>query len=116
MGTFSNQKVVKHSAQGDDFESLPETGSEKLHYVMDCFVNDYISLVIPTSQEQLMHVANAVINGIHEVFLSDTEDEEEYISLKKLQKQELQWNLGNEMLGFSILWHQKDNLVGSQET
>ena len=31
VGTFPNHKFVKHYAQGDDFESLPDTGSEKLH-------------------------------------------------------------------------------------
>ena len=54
--TLSNHKFVKHYAQGDDFESLPETGSEKLHYIIEFFVDDYISLFIPKSQEQLRHV------------------------------------------------------------
>ena len=50
VGIFPNHKFVKHSAQGDDFESLPKTGSEKLHFFIECFVDEYISLVIPTSQ------------------------------------------------------------------
>ena len=75
VGIFSNHKFVKNSAQGDDFELLPETGSEKLHYVIECFVYDYIYLVIPTSQEQLRHVSNAVMNGIHEVFPAYVDDE-----------------------------------------
>ena len=29
VGTFPDHKFVKYSAQGDDFDSLPETGSEK---------------------------------------------------------------------------------------
>ena len=49
VGTLSNHNFVKHYSQGDDFESLSKTESEKLHYVIECFVDDYISLVIPTS-------------------------------------------------------------------
>ena len=40
-----------------------------------------------------MNVSNAVMNVIHEVFLSDADDKEDSISLKKLKKQEAQWNL-----------------------
>ena len=86
MGKISNHKFVKHSSQGDDFESLPETGSEKLHYVIKFFVNYYISIVIPTPQEQLGHVENAVMNGIHDVLPAHTDDEEDSILMKKLKK------------------------------
>ena len=36
VGTLLNHKSVKHSAQGEEFESLPETGSENLHYLIKC--------------------------------------------------------------------------------
>ena len=71
VGTLSNHKCFKNYAHGDDFESLPKTGSEKLHYVIEFFVNYYISVVIPTPQEQLGYVENAVMNGIHDVFPAD---------------------------------------------
>ena len=48
VGTFPNHKFVKHSVQGEEFESLPENGSDNLHYVIKCFVDNYISLAIPT--------------------------------------------------------------------
>ena len=74
VGTFPTHKFVKHSSQVNDFESHPDTGSEKLHYAIECFVDDYISPVIPTSQEQLRHVKNAVMNGIHDIFPADADD------------------------------------------
>ena len=86
VGTLTNHNFVKHSAQGEEFESLPETGSDNLHYVIECFVDDYISLVIPTLQEKLRHVVNTAMNGIHDVFPADADDEEDSISLKKLKK------------------------------
>ena len=66
VGTLSNHKFAKHLAQGEEFESLLDTGSENLHYVIECFVDDYISLAIPTSQEILRHVANSVMNDLHD--------------------------------------------------
>ena len=48
---FTNHKFVKHYSQGFDFEALPETVSEKLYYSIECFVDDYIYLVIPTTKE-----------------------------------------------------------------
>ena len=47
-----------------------------------------------------MHVANKVMKGTHDVFQTDTDDEEDSISLKKLKKQEAQWNSEKEVLGF----------------
>ena len=100
MGKLPNHNFLKHSAQGEEFESLPETGSDNLHYIIECFVNDYISLDIPTSQEQLSHVENAVMKGIHDIFPADADDEEDSISLKNLKKQQAQCNLEKEVLVF----------------
>ena len=42
------------------------------------------------------------MNGIHDVFPVDADDEEDYISLKKLKTQEAQENLEKEVLGFQF--------------
>ena len=47
-------------------------------------------------------MANAVVNGIHDVFPADADEEEDSISLKNLIKQEAQCNLENEVLGFKF--------------
>ena len=47
-------------------------------------------------------MTNTVIDGIHDVLPEDADDEEDFISLKKLQKQEAQWNLEKEVLGFQF--------------
>ena len=74
VGTLPNHKSVKHSSQIEEFEPLPETGSDNLHYIIECFFDDYISLPISTSQEKLIHVANAAMNGIHDVLSADVDD------------------------------------------
>jgi hypothetical protein len=54
------------------------------------------------SQEQLKHLANAMMTGIHDVFPADDDDENNPISLKKLRKAEGEWGLLKEMLGFDF--------------
>ena len=45
-------------------------------------------LAIPNIQDQLHHVANAKMIGIHDVFPPDKDDKEYSISLKKIPKKE----------------------------
>ena len=75
VGTLPYHKFVEHYVQGEQFEQLPETGSDNIHYIIECFVDDYITLAIPTSQEQLMHVENAAMKGINDVFPAVADDE-----------------------------------------
>jgi hypothetical protein len=49
-------------------------------YVLEVYEDDFMSLVIPTSADQLRHVANAVMKGIHDVFPEDSDDEKDPIS------------------------------------
>ena len=71
--------------EADKFDLL-ETSSDPFQYFIDVYVDDFISLMVPMSREQLHHVANAVIPGLHDVFLADEVDEEDPMSLKKLLK------------------------------
>ena len=48
VGTLPNHKFVENSAQGEEFESLPKTGNDNLHYVIECFVDDSTSWYIPS--------------------------------------------------------------------
>ena len=66
------------------------------------YVDDYISLAIPRDKKDLVHVANAVLQGIHDVFPADNNDEEDPISLKKLKKLEAMWALHKDILGFTF--------------
>ena len=48
-------------------------------------MDDYISLAIPTSQEQLIHVATEIMMGVHDVFPADSNDDDVPLSLKELK-------------------------------
>jgi hypothetical protein len=55
-------------------------------YMVEVYVDDLMSLVIPVLQEQLRHVAMAVMMGIHDMFPPDDNDSNNPISERKLIK------------------------------
>ena len=56
-------------------QALPEKASgDNLKYFVDVYVDDYLAMAVATSQEQLRHVANAVMKGVHDVFPPDEDD------------------------------------------
>jgi hypothetical protein len=61
-----------------------DTGNNNFVYVVEVYVNDFLSLVIPISKDQLWHVAMAVMTGIHDVFPPDCDDGNDSISEEKL--------------------------------
>ena len=42
--------------------------------MLEVYMDDYIVLDIPKKKNQLHHVANAIMTGIHDVFLPDKDD------------------------------------------
>ena len=86
IGSIDNHKFVHHAAQGKDFDLLPATSTseKRLNYMVEVYVDDFISLATPTSREQLVHVANAVMSGIHDVFPADKDDSNDPLSLTNI--------------------------------
>ena len=65
------------------------------------YVDNFMSLVIPVSQSQLMHVAVAVMTGIHDVFPANDEgDGDDPIWEKKIKQLEVQYSTLKTLLGF----------------
>jgi hypothetical protein len=61
-----------------------------------------MSIVIPTSRDQLEHVTIAVMTGIHDVFPADIIDDNDPILEKKLLKGEGQSSLIKTLFGFEF--------------
>jgi hypothetical protein len=59
-------------------------------------------MVLPTSQEQLDHVANAIMSGIHDIFPANIVDSNDPISEKKLKQGEGQFSTFKTLLGFDF--------------
>ena len=66
------------------------------------YVNDFISIVIPASQEHFHHVANAMMEGIHDMFPADSNDGNDPFSENKLRKGEGQYAALKMILGFKF--------------
>jgi hypothetical protein len=54
--------------------------------MVEVYVDDFMSLVIPISRDQLQHVATAVMTGIHDVFPPDKDDNNDPISEKSYKR------------------------------
>ena len=96
-------KSTKYSTTCKDYKKLPPTNKDDIFgYMLEVYVDNYIALAMPTSQEQLDHVANAILEGIHEVLPEDEEDSEGPISLKKLLREEGMWAIMKDIRGFNF--------------
>ncbi len=91
------------------FEELPATSTlaTTFLYALGVYVDDFMSIVIPTSWEQLEHVATVVTTGIHDDFPADVVASNNSISEKKLLKGEGQYSLFKTLLGFNFDRQQK---------
>jgi hypothetical protein len=76
-------------------------------YALEVYVDDFTSIVIPTSWEQFEHVAVAVMTGIHDIFPADVVDGKDPISEKKLLNGEGQYDIVKTLLGFDFDGQQK---------
>jgi len=103
VGSLPHHKFAKHVTGAKEFNKLPSTLENRdFFYALKVYVEDYMSIVIPTSREQLEHVATAIMMGIHDVFPADIVDSNDPISEKKLLKGEGQYALFKMMLGFDF--------------
>ena len=103
IGSLENHKFISHALQGEDYDTFQgQGGIEKLRYMIEVYVDDYICLAIPRNKEDLRHMANAVMAGVHDIFPADEEDTKDPISYKKLLKLEGMWALTKDILGFTF--------------
>ena len=107
VGSIPAHQFLPKTRGHDDFRQLsntsPQALSPPLQYVMEVFVDDFITLAIPTSNLQLDHLASAVMHGIHDVFPPDHHNpDNDPISQKKLDKGDGAWANVKELLGFTF--------------
>ena len=85
VGSLPHHKFAKHVTGAKEFNELPSTLENRdFFYALEVYVDNFMSIVIPTSREQLEHVATAIMTGIHDVFPADIVDSNDPISKKKL--------------------------------
>ncbi len=83
-------KFEKYIVRATEYANLPELepNAQGFWYMVKVYIDNVMSIVIPVSWEQLCHVTNAIMHGIHDVFPPDAEDSNDPISEKKLKKGE----------------------------
>jgi len=87
VGSLPHHNFAKYVTGAKEFNELPPTSKNgRLFYALEVYVDDFMSIIIPTSQEHLEHVATAIMTGIHDIFPADIIDSNDPISEKKLLK------------------------------
>ncbi len=88
MGSLPPHKFKKYAIGDNNYATLPGSNATTTGflYMVEVYVDDFMRLVIPVSQEQLRHVATAVMTGIQNVSPADDLDSNNAISEKKLIK------------------------------
>ena len=104
VGSLALYKFVKLTEVNPDFTELPKSdiSDELSNYILEVHMDDYIALSIPSSQDQLHHVVNAIMTGINDVFPLNKDYKEDVISIKNILKKEVAWANIKNVLGFEF--------------
>ncbi len=97
---------------------LPKMYKTQQHkqYNIEVYVDNFMALVIPTSKEEVTHVGQAVMHGIHDVFPEHKNDTTDPIAKNKLFKGKGQMSTTKTLLGFWFQWQGQNNVAGDSKT
>ncbi len=86
------------------YGNLPkqDENGNAFRYLLEVYVDDFVSLVIPTSCKQLQHVSTGTMTGIHDVFPVDTNNSNDPISEKKLTQWDGEYSTTRTILDFNF--------------
>jgi hypothetical protein len=110
IGSLPTHKFTHYTRGDTNATQLPTNATQRgtaLWYSIEVYVDNFMSIVILTSREQLDHVADAIMQGIHDVFPADIVDINDPISEKKLKKGEGQYSTFKTLLSFDFDCKQK---------
>ena len=104
IGSLPPHKFAKYTVDGESYAELQDVHDNRsFRSMIEVYVDDFMSIVIPISKSQLQHTAAAVMTGIHDVFPANDEDDgDDPISEKKLKKGEGQYSTVKTLLGFDF--------------
>ena len=104
VGTLPPHKFTNYVTGNQAYDELPEQddSGNNFRYLLEVYVDDFVSLVIPTSREQLRHVSTGIMTGIHDVFPADDDDSNDPISEKKLKQGDGRYATKKIILGFEF--------------
>ena len=96
VGSLAQNKFVTLTEVNLECSELQkkDTSKEPFNYMLEVYMDEI--------QYQLHHAANAIMTGIHDVFLPDKDYKEDAISPKKFLKKEAAWETIKNVLGFEF--------------
>jgi hypothetical protein len=86
------------------YTELPEISDvgNVFHYLLEVYIDDFVSFFIPTSCVQLWHVSTTTMTGMHNVFPADSVDSNDPISEKKLKQLDGEYSTTKTILGINF--------------
>ncbi len=113
VGSLPAHKFTKFMTGSESFADLPHHTADESHFrfLLEVFVDDFMSLVIAMTQRQLLHVGTATMMGVHDVFPPNDIVGDYPISEKKMDKDEAQFDTTKTLLGFDFDGIKKDNMA-----
>ncbi len=73
-----------------------------LHYILEVYVNNYISCIVPTSRKQIEQVARGILHRLHDAFPPGTDDSKDLLLAKKLCEGDGTFETNKCLLGFDF--------------
>jgi hypothetical protein len=92
VGSLPNHKFMKYVTGDNTFHAFDDMEVDTipcpLQNALKVYVDNFMAIVIPTTKEQMLHIANATMQGIHDCFLANDNDDNDPILLSKMKKGE----------------------------
>jgi len=103
IDTLPPHKFTNYVMGNQAYDKLPERHDSRnnFRYLLEGYVDNFVSLVVPTSREQLRHVSTGTMAGIH-VFPADDVDSNDPILEKKLKQRDGKHATKKVILGFEF--------------
>ena len=88
----------------DEYKTLPPGRlSLALAHCFEVYVDDFIAVAVPHSEEDLNHLSRALLHAIRDMFsASQEEPKEDSVALKKLKKMDGAWAVRKDILGWVL--------------
>ena len=104
IGSQPTHKFIHHTRTHEDYVALDDekSPSTPMKYVMEVYMDDFITLAISNRRRELDHLASATMNGIHDVFPPNKDPAIDPISEKKLKRLDGAWANVKELLGMTF--------------
>ncbi len=104
LGSLPSHKFTNYVIGNQAYDKLPEKDRKgnAFRYLLKVYVDVFVSLLIPTSHEQLRHVSTGTMTAIHDVLLADKIDANDPIFKKKLKQLNGEYSTSKTILGFDF--------------